>query len=356
MSRAGTGCGPPNISADRGAGRRPGPRARLVRARPGGRGSRRSPWAGISAVTWPSWTPGGRSTRSTCTRSSRRRRSSRWRCSASRAPTRPSRGSRETCSRTCSPARGGQTWRRRRCSAASATRSTGPAGWPGSTRSPRTRARPPAGRWREQIQRPESRLYAAFSQACEQIWGSAAVAPWRSGFLALLPADRDQPGRDVKEAATLLAQIENASAAIAPGLRMRLALGTPADGAANLSRSLEEAERALMVSRRLKLSDRPVFFEHLGVYRVLLGPNDASHHRGFAEEMLGGLQRHDAQAGIRAGRHPALLGSRRSQRRSGRPPGSTCTPIRSSTGSGASASWSAATRPGAISACRPSWR
>jgi DNA-binding PucR family transcriptional regulator len=52
-----------------------------------------------------------------------------------------------------------------------------------------------------------------------------------------------------------------------------------------------------MVSRRLQLSDRPVFFEHLGVYRVLLGPNDASHHRGFAEEMLGCLQRHDARTG-----------------------------------------------------------
>jgi purine catabolism regulator len=155
----------------------------------------------------------------------------------------------------------------------------------------------PAGRWREQIQRPESRLYAAFSQACEQIWGSAAVAPWRSGFLALLPADPGQADRDVKEAATLLAQIEKTSRAIAPGLGMRLALGGPADGAAHLSRSLEEAERALTVSRRLQLSDRPVFFEHLGVYRVLLGPNDASHHRGFAEEILGGLLRHDAKTG-----------------------------------------------------------
>jgi DNA-binding PucR family transcriptional regulator len=135
------------------------------------------------------------------------------------------------------------------------------------------------------------------SQACEQIWGSAAVAPWRSGFLALLPADRDQGGQDVEAAAELLARIEKASAAVAPGLGIRLALGTPADGAANLARSLEEAERALMVSRRLQLSDRPVFFEHLGVYRVLLGPNDPSHHRGFAEEMLGCLQRHDAQAG-----------------------------------------------------------
>ena len=155
----------------------------------------------------------------------------------------------------------------------------------------------PAGRWREQIQRPESRLYSAFSQACEQIWGSAAVAPWRSGFLALLPADPDQADRDVEVAAALLAQVEKACRTVAPGLGMRFALGTPADGAANLARSLEEAERALMVSRRLQLSDRPVFFEHLGVYRVLLGPNDASHQRAFAEEILGCLQRHDTDTG-----------------------------------------------------------
>src|SRR5487761_1651778 len=120
--------------------------------------------------------------------------------------------------------------------------------------------RPPGGRWREQIQRPESRLYTALSQACEQIWGAAAVAPWRSGFLALLPADRDQAGRDMEVAAALLARVADASRTIAPGLGMRFALGTPADGAANLARSLEEAERALMVSRRLQLSDRPVFF------------------------------------------------------------------------------------------------
>jgi hypothetical protein len=157
--------------------------------------------------------------------------------------------------------------------------------------------RAPGGRWREQIQRPESRLYTALSQACEQIWGAAAVAPWRSGFLALLPADRDQAGRDAEVAAALLARVASASRTIAPALGIRFALGTPADGPAALARSLEEAERALMVARRLQLSDRPVFFEHLGVYRVLLGPNDASHQRGFAEEILGCLQRHDADTG-----------------------------------------------------------
>ena len=158
-------------------------------------------------------------------------------------------------------------------------------------------AGPWAGRWHELIQGPESRLYAALSQACRQIWGSAAVAPWRSGFLALLPADQDHPDQDVKVVTALMAQVDEARRRIAPGFAMRLALGTPTARAAGLSRSLEEAERALTVTRRLQIGDRPVFFEHLGVYRVLLGPSDASNHRDFAKEVLGCLLRYDAETG-----------------------------------------------------------
>lgn len=152
-------------------------------------------------------------------------------------------------------------------------------------------------RWQELIQGPESRLYASLSQACRQISGTAAVAPWRSGFLILLPADRDHPDQDIKAATAVMTHVEAARHRIAPGLTVRFALGTPAERAADLSGSLEEAERALTITRRLQIGDRPVFFEHLGVYRLLLGPSDAGNHQAFAEEVLGCLLRYDAETG-----------------------------------------------------------
>jgi choline dehydrogenase-like flavoprotein len=54
-----------------------------------------------------------------------------------------------------------------------------------------------------------------------------------------------------------------------------------------LGQSLEEAERALAVARTLEIVDRPLAFEHLGVYRVLLGPNNARDRRDFVDEALG---------------------------------------------------------------------
>jgi DNA-binding PucR family transcriptional regulator len=51
------------------------------------------------------------------------------------------------------------------------------------------------------------------------------------------------------------------------------------------------------VGRTLDITDRPLLFEHLGVYRVLLGPNSARDRRNFIDEALGPVVRYDVKHG-----------------------------------------------------------
>lgn len=155
--------------------------------------------------------------------------------------------------------------------------------------------RPRPARWQEEMQGPQSRLYAALTDVCAGLLGVAAVAPWRSGFLLLLPAAN--PDGDLAVATELFTRFRAAGEQIRPGLRLYLCLGSAVSSAGALGHSLEEAERALAVSRTLDITDRPLLFEHLGVYRVLLGPNSARDRRDFVEEALGPVVRYDLEHG-----------------------------------------------------------
>lgn len=154
---------------------------------------------------------------------------------------------------------------------------------------------PRPARWQEEMQGPQSRLYAALTDVCAGLLGVAAVAPWRSGFLLLLPAAN--PDGDLAVATELFTRFRAAGEQIRPGLRLYLCLGSAVSSAGALGHSLEESERALAVSRTLDITDRPLLFEHLGVYRVLLGPNSARDRRDFVEEALGPVVRYDLDHG-----------------------------------------------------------
>jgi Sugar diacid utilization regulator len=144
------------------------------------------------------------------------------------------------------------------------------------------------------MQGPQSRLYAALTEVCAEVLGVAAVAPWRSGFLVLLPAAG--PEADFEAASELFGRFGAAADQVA-GLDLIVSLGSAVPSVAGLGQSLEEAERALVVGRTLEITDRPLVFDHLGVYRVLLGPNSARDRRDFVDEALGPVVRYDAEHG-----------------------------------------------------------
>jgi sugar diacid utilization regulator len=155
----------------------------------------------------------------------------------------------------------------------------------------------PIVRWRDEVQVPQARLYPAVQDICLQVVGAAAVVPWRSGFLMLLPAAPDNLARDLDVAADLLDRIHAAAEHVGPGARVHLAVSSPVRTVRELGHGLHEAEQALELARRLDIADRPLAFEHLGVYRILLDGGGSQHRNDFVEDALGPLGRYDAEHG-----------------------------------------------------------
>ena len=160
--------------------------------------------------------------------------------------------------------------------------------------------RPPANlqiRWPDEVQMPQARLYPAVRRTCLDVVGTAAVVPWRSGFLLLLPAAPDNLARDLDVAADLLDRVRAAAGQVGPGARVHLAISSPVRTARELGHGLHEAGQAVELARRLGIADRPLAFEHLGVYRILLDGGGSQHRRDFVEDALGPLDRYDAERG-----------------------------------------------------------
>ena len=155
----------------------------------------------------------------------------------------------------------------------------------------------PSARWRDEVQVPQARLYPAVQRICLQVVGAAAVVPWRSGFLMLLPATPDNLARDLDVAADLLDRVHAAAEHVGPGARVHLAVSSPVRTVRELGHGLHEAEQALELARRLDIADRPLAFEHLGVYRILLDGGGSQHRHDFVEDALGPLGRYDAEHG-----------------------------------------------------------
>jgi PucR C-terminal helix-turn-helix domain/GAF domain/GGDEF-like domain len=160
--------------------------------------------------------------------------------------------------------------------------------------------RPPAHpqvRWPDEVQMPQARLYPAVQRICLDVVGTPAVVPWRSGFLLLLPAAPDNLARDLDVAADLLDRVHTAAGQVGPGARVHLAVSSPVRTARELGHGLHEAGQALELARRLGIAGRPLAFEHLGVYRILLDGGGSQHRRDFVEDALGPLARYDAERG-----------------------------------------------------------
>jgi sugar diacid utilization regulator len=152
-------------------------------------------------------------------------------------------------------------------------------------------------RWSEEVQAPSARLYPLLQEFCARTLGTAAVAPWRSGFLLLLPASPDETGRDLKIATELHAGARLAADRIRAGARLHLATSSPVHLAGDLAHGLRESDQALQIARTLDITDRPLVFEHLGVYRVLLGGRGSRQHLDFIHEALGPVVRYDTEHG-----------------------------------------------------------
>jgi DNA-binding PucR family transcriptional regulator len=144
---------------------------------------------------------------------------------------------------------------------------------------------------------PQARLYPEVQRICRQLVGAVAVVPWRSGFLILLPAAPDNLVRDLDVAAELLDRTRAAAEHVGPGARVHLALSSPVRTARELGHGLHEAQQAVELARRLDIADRPLAFEHLGVYRILLDGGGSQHRHDFVEAALGPLARYDAEHG-----------------------------------------------------------
>jgi PucR family transcriptional regulator, purine catabolism regulatory protein len=98
-------------------------------------------------------------------------------------------------------------------------------------------------------------------------------------------------------AADLLGRFRDAAEQVGPGARVHLAVSSPVRIARELGHGLHEAGQTLELARRLGVADRPLAFEHLGVYRILLDGGGSQHRRDFVEDALGPLARYDADHG-----------------------------------------------------------
>lgn len=129
----------------------------------------------------------------------------------------------------------------------------------------------------------------ALRDAFAEVGVDGALSPWRSGFVAVLGhADvaRLRDGALAEEVTEALA-----SARRDPGLSLSLqwGVGEVARDERHIAESIATAEQALVAAERLAIAARPVFFDELGIYRLLLSTDPARDHAAFVERVLGAV-------------------------------------------------------------------
>ena len=158
--------------------------------------------------------------------------------------------------------------------------------------------RPEAGQGlRDEVHGPTARFYPVLRELCQQHFGTPAVAPWRSGFLVLLPAASEVPEQDTVLAERLLEEVRAAADELRPGSSVHLTVSSVVHVVAELANGLHQTERAMKVAHTLEVTDRPLIFDHLGVYRVLLGGSGPEQRASFVEESLGPIESYDTEHG-----------------------------------------------------------
>lgn len=134
---------------------------------------------------------------------------------------------------------------------------------------------------------------ALLSAALAEAGVSAQLVPWRHGFACVLPDDAGS-GWSSKLAERLQRGLSRSPDSAVSEVQYALALGASVVSPRDLGRSLDQAEDALALARRLQLLDRVVRFEDLMVERMLLESMDTSStHVAFVEQVLGRLIGYD---------------------------------------------------------------
>ncbi len=108
---------------------------------------------------------------------------------------------------------------------------------------------------------------------------------WRDGFVIITDAVHAErfAERDVQR------RLHRAVSAIAfdgEPLTLRVGIGRRESAPGKLATSLKTAEQALRAMTRLHRSSQVMRFEELGIYRLLLGSNQAQEHDEFASQVL----------------------------------------------------------------------
>lgn len=137
------------------------------------------------------------------------------------------------------------------------------------------------------------RSCAALSDAMARHDLPRILLPWRDGFVTIVPAERASALQTAASDRALQAALRHAEDG-GPVL-LRVGMGRAEGAAADLPRSLKTAEQALQAAHQLRIA-RPVMFEELGVFRLLLSPNEPLDHREFVLQVLGAVYAVDAKS------------------------------------------------------------
>jgi GAF domain-containing protein len=138
------------------------------------------------------------------------------------------------------------------------------------------------------------RLHRALSNSLARHWRGSVAVERDLGHLAILPS---LPGTPIEvEIARLDAVREDlVHQAVAPGTAtVLIAVGGAVPGAGHLRRSDEQAQIVASVARALDPCPPVVFYEQLGVYRLLAQPMDSSDVNEYVRHVLGPVLEHDA--------------------------------------------------------------
>ncbi len=113
------------------------------------------------------------------------------------------------------------------------------------------------------------------------------AAPYQGKLTVVLPAPNGQ--------VTVAAETVRQTVAERVGGHAYMGVGRPCAELRELARSHREARRALTLARKLGLTERPVLFERLGLFRLLtiLADEFPAEARSFVDETLGKLVEYD---------------------------------------------------------------
>jgi sugar diacid utilization regulator/GAF domain-containing protein len=120
------------------------------------------------------------------------------------------------------------------------------------------------------------------------------MADWNGGVVALIPVE---PG-DARELGTTASGIHSVLKSELQGRAVVVGVSRVCAGVRGLPSAYREVERLLGVRRSRRAGGGVVVAEELGLYRILLHPQDGEEDlMGFAVDRLGPLREHDAASG-----------------------------------------------------------